>query len=137
MTVEVASPQVLTTTDRDLWRLNLPRERSVFGSVEFASIVEQHTGHRARLFTLRNGEDRIAYPLFLRPISGLPFTSSAQSELSDSVSPEYTGPLSNDSVSHSFVQSARSYFAEYCRLEGIVTEFSHLHPWSNTTQHLP
>lgn len=137
MTVGVESSQVLTTIDRDLWRSRLPCERSVFGSVEFASIVEQYLGYRARLFTINHGEDTIAYPSFLRSISELPFASGAQAELWDSISPEYTGLLSNGSVSQEFAQHIHASYDEYCREEGIVAEFSRLHPWSSSVQQLP
>ena len=47
--------QLLTTADADEWRTILPARTSVFGSVEYARIVETYNGYQARLYVLRHG----------------------------------------------------------------------------------
>jgi serine/alanine adding enzyme len=129
-------PRVLTTSDPASWRSVLPASRSAFGSVEFASIAERHLRHSARLFVLSDGEESIVYPFFLRSVSGLPFAAHLQIETSDTVSPDYTGPVANAPVTQSTPDRFRRCFAEYCRQEGIITEFAHLHPWNRSTDFL-
>jgi hypothetical protein len=126
---KTASLQVLTTGDPNQWCAFLPAGRSVFGSVEFASISEQHLGYISRLFVFTKDGETITYPLFLRSVSGLPFVTSAQSEAWDSLSPEYTGPRARGSVTQATASSFRKCFADYCQRERIVAEFAHLHPW--------
>lgn len=125
--------RVLTTSEPQLWRSILPASRSVFGSVEFASIVERQLGHAARLFVF-NGEE-IAYPFFLRSVTALPFVTGS-SVAFDSLSPEYTGPLSRGEISPRVADGFRDPFADYCKRERIITEFAHLHPWSGSGQFL-
>jgi hypothetical protein len=101
--------------------------------VSFVSIIERHTGYQGRLFLFTNGDEVIAYPLFLRPIAELPFAAGPHLQNWDSLSPEYTGPLALGSVSHTTADRFLTHFRMYCQREGIVTEFAHLHPyrWSS------
>ncbi len=124
--------QVLTTSETGRWRAILPASRSVFGSVEFASIVERQVGNPARLFVFNEGEE-VAYPFFLRSISALPFVTDSRDAF-DSLSPEYTGPLSRGEISPRVADGFRDSFADYCKSERILTEFAHLYPWSGSAQ---
>jgi serine/alanine adding enzyme len=125
----VISEQLLTTTDADEWRTILPARTSVFGSVEYARIVETHNGYQARLYVRDTGDEQVAYPFFLRPIRALPFAQGLQDEWWDSLTPEYTGPLQVNGGTHTSVSDFQTRFSAYCRDQNIVTEFAHLHPW--------
>lgn len=118
--------KLLTTRDENAWREILPIRRSVFGSVEYARILEQQHGYQARLFTYERADSRHAYPLLLRPIE--PLYPPVSGACFDTLSPEYTGPLM---VSGSVQDGSgfRSAWAACCRDLGIVAEFAHLHPW--------
>jgi hypothetical protein len=127
----------LATQDRAEWQALLPADASVFGSVEFATIVEEHTGYVARLLVFQASDGAIAYPVFLRAVQGLPFADLAQPGTWDTLSPEYTGPLALSPVSPSIVGAFQRGLAQYCREKRIVAEFAHLHPWCCVLQPSP
>lgn len=118
---------VLDTSAEKQWRAILPAHRSVFGSVEYARIVEAHTHHAARLFAVEADGVRTAYPFFLRAISDLPFASNGARARGDTVSPEYTGPFAT--VGAGDGENFRACWKTYCQAQGIIAEFAHLNPW--------
>lgn len=122
---------VLSTADAGQWRKILPAEICVMGSVEYARIGEQQSGHTAKLFVFEGDQSVIAYPLFLRPIGGLPFTVPGVEGFYDSYSPEYTGPLIVSPNTDHFLEGAdfAAHFSCYCREANIIAEFGHLNPW--------
>jgi serine/alanine adding enzyme len=122
--------EILSTAASDLWRSLLPVKRSVFGSVEFVSIMERHLGYKGRLFVFAANEESIVLPLLLRPISPLSFAPSTHPERWDAVTPDYTGPLAQKTVSPTAARDFREHLVECCRKEQIVTLFAHLHPWN-------
>jgi len=122
--------QVISTDQPDQWRKNLPAEKSVFGSVEYASIVEKYVGHKARLFEFLKNDINIIYPFFLRTTTSFPFLINMKVNSFDTLSPEYTGPLSFKPATVEQKNEFQNCFSEYCRQEGIITEFAHLHPWN-------
>ncbi len=126
--------RLLTTADADEWRTILPARMSVFGSVEFARIVEAHSDYQARLYVLDEAGERVAYPFFLRPVRALPFAQGLADEWWDSLTPEYTGPLQVGGGNRSTGLDFPARFSAYCRDHSIVTEFAHLHPWSWRSQ---
>jgi hypothetical protein len=128
----MTSLHALTTADADRWRALLPAGLSVFGSLEFARISEQHTGYAARLLAFTDEDDVVVYPLLRRPVSELPIAALRDRALWDSVSPEYTGPLAQRELADESAQRFRAAFGAYCRDERIVAEFAHLHPWRCT-----
>ena len=121
---------VLTTEDADQWEAVLPVHLSVTGSLQYMRIWEKQTGHPARLFVVEAEGQIVAYPHFLRPVSALPFANNINTELWDTYTPEYSGPLCTGS---SETDKARTHFNEllhrYCEETGIVAEFAHLNPW--------
>ena len=119
----------LTISDVSQWRRILPAQRSVFGSVEYARIGQEHTGYEARLFAVTSETGSIAFPFFLRPLDGLPFFGALNRTWSDILSPEYTGPLAltDDLV---LMQAFRERLDRMCQEQGIIAEFAHLHPWN-------
>lgn len=119
--------QVLYPDSPERWRSALPASRSVFGSFEFASLLQDHHGYRPLLFSFRQGEAQIAYPLLLRGFYDLPFPAAAQGW--DTKTPEYTGPVPLGEVGVGEARSFRRAFREFCRELNIVAEFAHLHPW--------
>ena len=123
----LSSSQLLSTDERTLWDAILPARRSVFGSSQFVSILERHTGHLGRLFLYTDGGETIAYPFLLRPLPNLPFTAYTQVKGWDSISPNYTGPLALGPVSTLTTNRFLAQFHEYCQQEHIVAEFAHLH----------
>ena len=123
---------VLDTQDPNLWCSSLSVERSVFASLDFALITEQHSDYRARLFVYCEGQEVVVHPVWLRSVSGLPFAKGAQNAVWDIVSPEFTGPLTQGFVTQATASGFRKCLAEYCHREGIVAEFAHLHPWNSS-----
>jgi len=121
--------QVLSTQDATAWRAAVPSCESVFGSVEYATIIEKHTGYPARLFVWREGGSTIAYPFFVRPVGALPFADAASRDHKDIFSPEYAGPLVRGLADNVPETAFRQRFTRYCEEVGIVAEFAHLHPW--------
>ena len=118
------------TRDRAGWNAALPRQNSVFGSVEFAGIVEDHLGYEARLYVLEHGTAAIAYPFFCRPIRSLALGDHVDSGLTDTVSPEFTGPIARGGPSERIARDFPERFSAFAAQEGVVAEFAHLHPWN-------
>ncbi len=123
-----SATQILSTDDQALWHAALPASRSVFGSSQFVSILERHTGYRGHLFLFTNGGETIVYPFLLRSFTDLPFAARARVKSWDSVSPDYTGPLALGPVSASTASNFLAQFHAYCQQEQIIAEFAHLHP---------
>jgi len=130
------SERLLTTHDESDWRGVLPTNKNVFGSVEFARIYEENSGYSARLFVVKLDDSLIAYPLFLRPIQVLPFSSGVSAIAWDTLTPEYTGPLLFGTPSTTLSTAFRERFKALCQSEGIVAEFAHLTPWGAVTDAL-
>jgi len=122
--------EVLYPDSPDRWRAALPARRSVFGSLEFASLLQDHHGYRPLLFTFRQGEAKIAYPLLLRGFYDLPFQAGPVQGW-DTRTPEYTGPIPQGEVGAAEARSFRRHFRAFCRELNLVAEFAHLHPWIN------
>lgn len=124
----------LTTSDSDKWRERLPISRSVFGSVEYARISEQFRQSSPRLYVMCSDNSNICYPMLLRSTSELPFNYTGVGNW-DSATPDFTGPLLsgiNQEVMAAFPDRCRQLF----RSIGVITEFAHLHPWSNAYSQL-
>jgi hypothetical protein len=111
------------------WGSALPMQESVFGSVEFARIVEEYLGYQARLYVLQDSDCLIAYPLFFRPIPSLPLGKEIGGGLSDTVSPEFTGPLAQGRSLAPIAAEFQKRFPTFAVDQGVVAEFIHLHPW--------
>jgi hypothetical protein len=120
--------QVISTSAPDQWRSYLPASHSVFGSVEFASIVEAYRRWRPLLFVFQPGPGAVAYPLFLQALPDLPFPA-AERDGWDLKSPEYTGPVCLAGAAPASAPGFQQAFGEFCQALGVVTEFAHLHPW--------
>lgn len=123
--------RVLIVESAEDWRTILPATVAVFGSIEYASIYERHTGYSARLFVVESTDGRMAYPFFLRPISDLPFADQVPAARWDILTPEFTGPIGHGVISPELAHYFFDEFAAFCRREAIVAEFAHLHPWSS------
>jgi serine/alanine adding enzyme len=122
-------PYVLTTREAERWQELLPATAHVMGSVEYARIVERHTGYPARLFVAPSGPHLVAYPHFVRPVGALAFAPPEAADRWDAFTPQYTGPLRigpGPAAGPPFAEA----FAAYCREQGIVAEFAHLDPWA-------
>jgi len=118
-----------TTDDSAVWRSVLPIQESVFGSVEFARIVQEYLGCQAGLYVLQNDGCSIRYPLFFRPVRSLSLSEEDNGRLSDIASPEFTGPLARGGPVESLATEFPKRFSKFAISQGIVTEFIHLHPW--------
>jgi serine/alanine adding enzyme len=119
---------LLTVEDDDQWRSYLPADLNVFGSVAYARINQQYNHYEPRLYVLeqQNGA-RVVYPFFLRTVNDTPFFDGPGT-LWDTVTPEFTGPLSvGEELVDALDFAAR--FDAVCRATGIVAEFAHLSPW--------
>ena len=120
---------VYTTNDASEWDATLPAADSAFGNVRFAKVLERHTGHEARLYVLRGADSLIAYPFMMRPIQP-PVPSDETGGLhSDTISPDFTGPLARGAQSPSLAAAFSSSLSRYLRRHNVVAEFIHLHPW--------
>jgi serine/alanine adding enzyme len=125
----------LTIAERDLWSRYLPPSRSVFGSLGYARICDTFRNGSPRLYVVELGEATICYPMLLRPLSNLPFTVSTEGRY-DSTTPDFTGPImfgSDQLLADSFSSLRDTLF----RRHGVVAEFAHLHPWSESMDLLP
>jgi serine/alanine adding enzyme len=122
-----------TTDDRAGWTSALPIQESVFGSVEFASIVQQYLGYQAGLYVLQDHHSLIAYPVSFRPIRSLPLAEEGTGSLVDMLSPEFTGPLAWNGMQNSLAIEFRKRFSAFALTQGIVSEFVRLHPWKAFT----
>ena len=118
----------LTTSDKEEWRKQLPASRSVFGSVEYATVCEKFRGFVPRLYVVKSDVASICHPMLLRPVSDLPFAVSVGGKW-DSTTPDYTGPLVHGRDDDLFEQFSYLH-AAFARGHGIIAEFAHLHPWS-------
>jgi len=118
---------VFATADRAGWSSALPAEESVFGSVGFARIAEKHLGYRAQLYALEDGQCRIAYPFFCRPIA------QAAGRLWDTLSPEFTGPFVSGGPADAVAGAFPEMFSAFAMSQGVVAEFIRLHPWKALT----
>jgi len=118
----------LTTADQDAWRKYLPERHSVFGGLGYARICQAFRSVSPRLYVLETGGAAISYPLLLRSLAELPFLGETRAKW-DALTPEFTGPLmlGNSSDLAATFPALRNAFFEG---EGVVTEFAHLHPWS-------
>ena len=123
------SSRLLTTADAGAWNEALPAERSAFGSLGFARAQERAGVARHRLLVAEHGEARVAYPLQLRPLAGLPFATELVSGAWDSASPPFTGPLA-DADPGPATGPLADQIAGLLADEGVVSEFAHLHPWN-------
>jgi serine/alanine adding enzyme len=122
-----------TTDDWSSWRSTLPIQESVFGSVEFATIVQRYRGQKAALYVLQDRNSLIAYPFFFRSIRSPFFGPELDGHLSDTVSPEFTGPIAPGGSLQSFANEFPRRFSTFASNQRIVTEFIHLHPWKAFT----
>jgi hypothetical protein len=120
---------VYATHDSTQWRSVLPARDNVFASVEFAQITERYLDRKAQLYILKNGDTQIAYPFFFRPVHSLPVGEDFRGGLSDTVSPEFTGPLSQGGPVTSIAVEFPKRFSAFAVNQGVVAEFIHLHPW--------
>src|SRR6266852_4933540 len=127
---------VYTTDDQDRWNSVLPIQESVFGSVEFAGIVQKHLGYQAALYVLQDHTGLIAYPFFFRSMHSLSVGQEGNSPLSDTVSPEFTGPLARGAAVQSLAIEFAKRFSTFALNRKVVTEFIHLHPWKAFTDAL-
>src|SRR5260370_1005336 len=124
---------IYATDDSRGWSSMLPIQESVFGSVDFARIAEEHLGYQAHLYVLQNQQSRIAYPFFRRPIGSLPLAKEVGDRLSDTVSPEFTGPLGWGGPVQTIATDFPDMFSSFAMNQGVVAEFIRLHPWKALT----
>src|SRR6267143_679797 len=128
---------VYTTHDSTRWRSVLPAQDNVFASVEFAQIIERYLDRKAQLYILKNGNAQIAYPFFFRPVRSLPAGEDFGAGLSDTVSPEFTGPLSQGGPVSPVAVEFPKRFRAFAVSQSVVAEFIHLHPWKALSSALP
>jgi len=115
----------------------LPAQDNVFASVEFAQIIERYLDRKAQLYILKNGNAQIAYPFFFRPVRSLPAGEDFGAGLSDTVSPEFTGPLSQGGPVSPVAVEFPKRFRAFAVSQSVVAEFIHLHPWKALSSALP
>ena len=122
---------LLTTDDAEQWRIVLPANLNVMGSVEYARASEKRTGWPARLFVFESPDGVVAYPYFMRPVRKLPLASHLAVDYWDTVTPEYTGPIRAGAgpIESSTGPRFADVFNAFCREHRIVAEFAHLNPW--------
>jgi hypothetical protein len=124
---------VYTTQDATEWRSVLSDQESVFGSVEFASVVEQHMGYQARLYVLQDHTSLIAYPFLMRPIRSSLLSEQTSGRVSDTTSPDFTGPIARGVPTGSLALEFPKRLSRFLTSQGVVAEFIHLHPWKAFT----
>jgi serine/alanine adding enzyme len=122
--------ELVSVTDSDRWRSILPANRSVFGSLEYCRIAEMAGAGVPRLFAHRSPEGSSAYPFFSRPIGSLPF-AIGEVDLSDTSTPDYTGPIPLEVSAGWQVSELQRAFAAWAADSGVVAEFAHLNPFTS------
>jgi hypothetical protein len=90
-------------------------------------------GYEARLYVLQHDDCHIAYPFFFRPIRSLRLGEKVDGGLSDTVSPEFTGPLARGGPVEPIAIEFQKRFSTFAVDQGVVAEFIHLHPWKTLT----
>lgn len=132
----MAKIKILTTASKKQWEETLPAAKNVFGSVQFAYIQEEYSKIKAHLFVWSSSDTELVYPFYLRSEQTLPFESGTAAPMWDSFTPEFTGPIINSNPEHSNGLNFSADFSHYCKQNGIVAEFAHLHPWQSYTNAL-
>jgi len=131
----MVTEKLLTIDDETDWRAALPADVSVFGSVEYARISQEHSGQAAQLLVIQSGGSLIAYPFFMRSIASLPFASKTTDAFWDISTPEYTGPI-RLGWEPFFTPRFADVFTRHCQAQRVVAEFAHLHPWNAQAEFL-
>jgi len=111
------------------WSAVLPHEESAFGSVEFAAVAEQHLGYQPRLYVLHDDTSAIAYPFFIRSAPSLLLSEEAGPCVSDTSSPDFTGPVARGMPSRLLALEFAERLAAFFVNQNVIAEFIHLHPW--------
>jgi CelD/BcsL family acetyltransferase involved in cellulose biosynthesis len=130
----MSDAEALSIDDATRWREILPARESVFGSVEFAAIQQEHAGADPRLITVEHANGRIAHPLLLRSSATLPFGERVDGTLFDATTPEYSGPFAAGPLKAGAGAVFSDALSSWCELNHVVTEFGHLHPWKARTE---
>ena len=109
--------------------------RGVYHCPRYIKTLAGHLGGEAELFVLRDDQDFVYYPYFLRRLDKLPFAERCDIDLAryyDIVSSwYYGGPLfecSTRGVRKEMAAEFRTVFGEYCRDRRIVSEFIRFDP---------
>jgi CelD/BcsL family acetyltransferase involved in cellulose biosynthesis len=121
--------EIYTTDDASDWDAALAPSESAFGQRGFATLLEHHSDHTARLYVLRDGDSLIAYPFMVRPIHPPILSAATGDRLSDTLSPDFTGPLSRGTPSRALAGAFAQRLSRFLRRQHVVAEFIHLHPW--------
>lgn len=124
---------VYTTQDVTEWSSVLPAEESAFGSVQFARVVQEHIGYEPRLYVLQDHASLIAYPFLMRPVRSSLLSDVTCGRLSDTASPDFTGPLPRGTPTASLAEEFPKRLSAFLSNQGVVAEFIHLHPWKAFT----
>jgi Acetyltransferase (GNAT) domain len=124
-------PYLLSTSDAEAWKAALPTDSCVMGGLEYVQIQEKYLDQTARLFVSECRDCRVSYPFFLRPVpSNSLLDANGQW---DTATPEYTGPIlicpDGREPEPAFLSDFALDHREFCRSQGIVSEFAHLNPW--------
>jgi|SRR5687767_14405701 len=125
-----------TTEDAAEWSSILPARESVFGSVEFARVVQEHSDHQPRLYVVQDRTSLIAYPFLVRPIRPSLLSEETCGPLSDTASPDFTGPLARGTPARFLAAEFPKRLSAFLRSQDVVAEFIHLHPWKAFTRAL-
>lgn len=123
------SVEILTLENAARWREVLPASRHVFGSAEYVGIASRRLCAKAFLFLFKSTESILAYPFYARTLEALPFLAGKAMGFCDIQSPEYSGPMALGHTTRDCLSNFADAFHAYCVDEGIVSEFSRLHPW--------
>lgn len=127
---------VYTTDNATEWNSVLPVQESAFGSVQFASVVQEHLGYQPRLYVLQDRTALIAYPFLMRPIRSSLLSEETCGHESDTASPDFTGPLARRTPTLSLAVEFPKRLSTFLRSQDVVAEFMHLHPWKAFTRAL-
>ncbi len=109
--------------------------RGVYHCPRYIKTLAGHLGGEAELFVLRDDQDFVYYPYFLRRLDKLPFAERCDVDLTkyyDIVSSwYYGGPLLECRTwgrRKEIASAFRTIFGDYCRDRGIVSEFIRFDP---------
>ena len=129
--------RILTTRQTEEWRqlVKGATEKDIHFEPEYLKVFEESCNEEARLFIYEDAKTYVAYPFFVRRVDVLPFfkqSNKVKGGMSDIVSPWYFGgPIArftDDSIEEEVYRQFLDRFHTYCVDNGIVAEFTRLHP---------
>lgn len=124
---------VLTLDTAEAWRafLNTHPPTALTATPDYCNIFEENGDGRALFLTYEDSLGALYYPVMLRPLSRLPFSSEVHADLFDLSTPYGYGGIYTDCAKgdrRELLRRFRKQLASYAMDTGIVSEFIRFDP---------